>query len=71
MVSIVSTLSAAHVAYFNGGSFGLLKKFAIILSYMAHASNFTEFSRGPSVAAILGLGTDFGGDCQWYDRSHN
>ena len=38
-----------------------LKKFTVIPSYMAHASNFTEFSRGPSVVAILGLGTDFGG----------
>ena len=61
MVRIICTLSAAHVAYFNAGVFSLLKKFAIILSYMAHTSNFTEFSRRPSVAAKLGLGTDFGG----------
>ena len=61
MVRIICTLSAAHVAYSNAGAFSLLKKFAIIPSYMAHTSNFTEFSRGPFVAAILGLGTDLGG----------
>ena len=61
MVRIICTLSAAHVAYFNAGAFSLLKKFTIISSYTAHASDFTEFSRGPSVAAILGPGTDFEG----------
>ena len=61
MVSIISTLPATHLAYSNAGAFSWLKKFTIIYSYMAHTSNFTEFSRGPSVAARLGPGTDFGG----------